>query len=258
MFERRLRIFLALLFLGGLILAARAAQVQVAQGDEWAERAASAAARLTYLAPERGKIVDVRGVVLAADVPAFEACVNYRVIPVDGPDAKWLEDEATRRARKLPEWRGAEKAVRAQLVAREADGVRRDLDALWALLARVSNQDRAAVDDMRREVVRDVQAKHDAYWQGRYRKALADFEALPPPPWYERWISGTRVAPTPERFQSDPIGEQLAFHPILGDVSQAVYNELKLAQDWLPQYRPSGTAAWRSVLELRPAVRRSY
>lgn len=258
MFERRLRIFLALLFLGGLILAARAAQVQVGQGGEWADRAASAAERLTYLAPERGKIVDVRGVVLAADVPAFEACVNYRAIPTEGPDAKWLDDEAMRRARKLPAWKGSDKAARAALVAQEAAGVRRDLEALWDLLARVSNQDRASIDAIRNDVARDVEGKHDAYWQSRYRKAKADFDALPPPPWYERWISGTRVAPTPEKFQGDPIGEQLAFHPILGDVGQAVYNELKLAQDWLPQYRPSGTGAWRSVLELRPAVRRSY
>lgn len=258
MFERRLRVFLALLFLGGLILAARAAQVQVGQGEAWRGRAEDAAERLTYIPPERGKIVDCRGVVLATDVPAFEACVNYRAIPPDGPDAKWLEDEATRRAKKLPAWRGAERTARVALVAQEADGVRRDLDSLWDLLARASNQDRAAIDVIRREIAREVEGKHDAYWKSRYRKATAEFTALPPQPWYERWVSGQRTAPTEESFQDDPIGEQVAFHPILGDVSQSVFIDLKLAQDWLPMYRPSGGAAWRSVLDLRPAVRRSY
>ena len=258
MFERRLRVFLALLFLGALVLAGRAAQVQVGQGDAWRDLSASNAERVAFIQPERGKIVDVRGVVLAEDVPAFEACVNYRALPVDAPDAKWLDDEANRRAKKLPAWRGADKPARAALVAQESAGVRRDLDALWDLLARVSNQDRAAIDKIRAEIAKDVEGKHDAYWQARFRKATADFGALPAQPWYERWVSGPRVAPKADAFQDDPIGEQVAFHPILADVSQAVYIELKLAQDWLPQYRPSGGATWRSVLELRPAVRRNY
>lgn len=256
MFERRLRVFLALLFLGGLILAARAAQVQVAQGDEWRDRSDRAAERVAYLSPRRGDIVDCRGVVLATDVPAFEACVNYRAVPTE-PDAKWLDAEATRRAKKLPAWKGGDKAARAALTKQESAGVLRDLDAMWALLARLSNQDRAQIDAIRDEVRRDVEGKHDAYWQARYRKATDEFAKAPPSPWYERWITGGRGAPTPEQFQSDPIGEQLAFHPIVPDVSQAVYNELKLAQDWLPQYKPDGGAS-RSVLELRSAVRRSY
>ena len=40
-------------------------------------------------------------------------------------------------------------------------------------------------------------------------------------------------------------------------MSQSVYNELKFAQDEVPQFKGEN-GAWRSVLDLRPAVRRSY
>lgn len=257
MFERRLRVFLALLFIGGLILAARAAQVQVSQHGEWERRAELGSERVRFLTPRRGDIVDVKGVVLATDVASFEACVNYRAVPAE-PDAAWLAAEARRRARKLPEWRAAaDEAARATLLAREVQGVRADLEAMWTLLARLSGQDRAQIELVRADVTQEVEAKHAAYWRGLYAKAQKDFEELPPAPWYERWVAGARVAPTPESFQDKPIGEQLAFHPIVADVSQAVYNELKLAQDRFPQYKPDN-APWRSVLELRPAVRRSY
>ena len=255
MFERRLRIFLVVVFLGGLILAARAAQVQVAQRDEWTDVALATAERVAYLTPQRGDILDAKGRVLATDEPAFEACVNYRAIE---PDEAWLAGESKRRARKLDAWKTAvDDAGRARLVAGERDAIVADLDRMWDQLARVSGQTREQIDDVRRDVVAEVQAKHASYWKSLYRRAADEFATAPPTPWYERWIAGERTAPAPEAFQDRPVGEQLAFHPILGDVGQNVFNELKFAQDALPQFKGENNV-YRSVLELRATVRRRY
>lgn len=254
MFERRLRIFLFILFLGGLLLIARAAQVQIIDGDEWLAEANSTAERITYLSAPRGDLVDARGSVIARDVPTFEACVNFRALPL-APNPKWLRQEAIRRARKAAEWTGADADARELLIARESQAVINELEAMWDLLASLSGQSRAQLDATRDQIAKAVSEKHAQYVKREYEKALREFRNTPPAPWYVRWIAGERTEPQLADFEKKEIFDQYAFHPLLPDISQDVYNQLKLAQDGFPHF--TGTSL-QSIVDLRPAVRRDY
>lgn len=263
MFERRLRIFLVIIFVGALLLAARAAQVQIVDADEWLAEANASAERVTYLDAPRGDLLDVQGRIIARDVPTFEACVNYRALPLN-PNPAWLRQEASRRARKLAEWSEADADGRELLISQQAQAIENELEEMWDLLARVSSPNpddfaaaRKAIDDARKEIIRGVEEKQNRFWQREYQKALKEFNDTPPAPWYERWIVGDRVAPKPEDFQKKEIRDQFEFHPILPDITQEMYNRLKLAQDHFPQYKSVG-GSYISVLDLRPAVRRDY
>lgn len=255
MFERRLRIFLFIVFLGALLLIARAAKVQIADGAEWLAEANASAERVTYLDAPRGDLLDVTGKVIARDVPTFEACVNYRAL-APTPNAKWLRQEAIRRSRKLPDWPNADADARELLIARETQGVINDLESLWDLLAGLSGQTRLEIDARRKEIADAVEEKQRLYVRREFNKALDEYKNTPPAPWYERWISGDRAEPRIEDYQKKEIFDQFAFHTLLPDIRQDVYNQLKLAQDRFPQYN-TGTAQ-QSVLDLRPAVRRDY
>lgn len=256
MFERRLRTFLAIIFALALLLVARAAQVQIVDADEWVAEANSSAERVTYLDAPRGELQDVKGRVIARDVPTFEACVNFRAIQL-APNSAWLRQEAGRRARKLDAWSDSDADARELLIAQQSQSIVNELDEMWSLLATVADIDRAEIDKLREKIVKGVAEKQDRYWRREYQKALDEFNNTPPAPWYERWIVGRRVAPKPEDFQNLQIQDEFEFHPILPDISQDVYNRLKLAQDRFPQYK-SAAGAYTSVLDLRPAVRRDY
>ncbi len=255
MFERRLRIFIVILFLGGLLLIARAAQVQIVDADDWLAEANSSAERVSYLDAPRGDLIDIRGKIIARDVPTFEACINYRALP-QNPNPRWLRQEAARRARKLADWSTADADGRELLIARESQGVLNDLENMWELLAALSGQKRVVIDAAREEIARGVEDKQRKYAQREYQKAIDEYNDTPPAPWYERWIAGKRVEPRLSDFESKQIYDQFAFHPLLPDITQEVYNQLKLAQDQFPQFS-TGTGL-QCVLDLRPAVRRDY
>ena len=60
MFERRLKIFLGILFVFTLVLVARAFQVQVVQRQMWRQKAEAYMRRPQLLETTRGRIVDFR------------------------------------------------------------------------------------------------------------------------------------------------------------------------------------------------------
>jgi penicillin-binding protein 2 len=256
MFERRLRIFLAIIFLGGLLLVSRAAQVQIIDSDEWLLEANASAERVTYLDAPRGELLDVKGRVIARDVPTFEACVNFRAIPTT-PNATWLRQEANRRARKSTGWADADADGRELLISQQAQAIHNELDEMWTMLANVAGLEPEQINAARDAIVKGVSDKQRKFWDREYEKALKAFNSLAPAPWYERWIVGQRVKPKLEDFEKKVIRDEFDFHAILPDISQDVYNRLKLAQDHFPQYR-SINGEYVSVLDLRPAVRRDY
>jgi penicillin-binding protein 2 len=191
MFERRLKIFLAVLVSSGLVLFGRAFSLQVLGRDEWAR----AEQKLTTRPPEltettRGRILDVHGVPLAVDAPATDACVDYRAI-VDPPDPKWVTEIATNRlkARYGSDFSRASHtftaAQRKAMVADAGKQVVADVNAMWAKLAEkyhpadpeaaalAASDPRAALDEVRRGIVREVELRRRMLWTYAYRKAEA-------------------------------------------------------------------------------------
>ncbi|WP_339319452.1 penicillin-binding transpeptidase domain-containing protein [Paenibacillus sp. FSL R10-2734] len=84
------RIKLRTLFIGGcitlffLVLMARVFWIQVVEGAEWQEKAATLWAHTSTIKAERGTISDRNGSVLASDVPAYTVVVNPAVIAEKG------------------------------------------------------------------------------------------------------------------------------------------------------------------------------
>src|SRR5918999_435193 len=96
MFERRLKIFLALLCAVTVVLTLRAGQVQVVQAEKWQKAAAETMKRSQLVDTTRGAILDVKGRVLARDEACVNACVDYRAI-VEPPNDGWLSEKAAER-----------------------------------------------------------------------------------------------------------------------------------------------------------------
>ena len=191
MFERRLKIVLGLLVLSGLVLFGRAFTVQVLGRDQWAR----AEQRITTRPPEltettRGRILDVRGTPLAVDTACTDAAVDYRAI-VDPPDAKWVSDTATDRLRMRygsTFGRGSRTftaAQRKQMLADASRQVVADVNAMWATLAQLyrpadpdaaavaATDPRAALDEVRRGIVRQVEMRRRLLWTLAYHRGEA-------------------------------------------------------------------------------------
>src|SRR5687768_7275295 len=96
MFDRRLKIFLAILLAFTLVLIARAFHVQVIERHEWTREAERYMRGAVNLETTRGKILDYRGREVAVEVASIDACVDYRAIPKE-PNAAWVKTLAVDR-----------------------------------------------------------------------------------------------------------------------------------------------------------------
>ena len=84
MFERRLKVVLALPIICGVVIFGRLYHLQVTKGDEYALLAdAALVATAQNLPPLRGRILDRFGRVLISDEPAHDATVHYGVLSMD-------------------------------------------------------------------------------------------------------------------------------------------------------------------------------
>lgn len=258
MFERRLRLFLLFVFLFGMVLAVRAAQVQVIDRDHWTELAVSSAERVQYLPARRGDLLDVKGRVIATDVTRFNVTINFCAIP-NVPDADWLKLEATRRAKLLDAYKSAADAdAKALIVAQESQQLRADLERMWDQIAQITGVPRAEIDAKRAAIAADVKAKHDAVWRRKYDDAVTAYENAPTPRWYVRLVAGRPEKPDEDKFRAENlVSDQSAYHAVVTDLSPTAYAQLALLEESLPKWRDTAKR-WQSIMDLRPAVRREY
>jgi cell division protein FtsI/penicillin-binding protein 2 len=151
MFERRLKVFLALLALFTLGLILRAGQVQVVETDQWTAAAAEAQKRSHLIDTTRGSILDRTGKPIAVDTPCVDVCVDYRAI-TDPPDPKWLAERADQRlrVRSGDDYAKAPRARRRELAAVEAEAVRADVVRMWDDLGKMAGKPPAEIADARR------------------------------------------------------------------------------------------------------------
>src|SRR4051794_37471389 len=98
MFERRLKLFLAVLVLVTVVLVVRAAQLQVVQRDDWVSKAVAINTNSHTTETWRGRILDYRGTPIAVDRPCVDACVNFRALQRPA-DPRWVQSVAVERLR---------------------------------------------------------------------------------------------------------------------------------------------------------------
>src|SRR5436190_11795538 len=120
----------------------RAFQVQLIGHSYWTEQADKATSDVDYLPTVRGRILDFKGRELAIDQPCIDACVDYRVIPLTGPDPEWLREQARQRAltNRRDEYRRASTARRKEILDEESAAVAEQVRVMWETLARESKQ----------------------------------------------------------------------------------------------------------------------
>src|SRR4051812_17451557 len=253
MFERRLKIVLALLFISTTVLVLRAAQLQIVNRSHWTEAAAEALKREQPIETTRGTIYDVKKVPIAQDVACIDACVDYRAI-TDPPDDAWVGRIALSwaRERRSDEYHGADGARRKQIVEEEKKHVRDRIDALWATLAQVGSRQPEDIEEARHEIIRRVEMRRRYVWYRKFEVARAAHEQKKTADddgktsWWKQWlIDETQEAPQLDQFEVK-VAEQTEAHPILRAISSDVQNKLGKAIDDLPG------------LVLRPGMTRSY
>src|SRR5687767_4297033 len=128
MFERRLKILLAVLLVFTLALIARALQIQVIDREYWVNEAGKAMRRSHLIDTTRGTIYDHRGKAVAIDQACIDACVAYPAIAPE-PDPKWVKDTARARlVRRLGEgYTGKPLSERQTMLDAEVEAVKTDL-----------------------------------------------------------------------------------------------------------------------------------
>lgn len=247
MFERRLKIFLAVLIGFAAVLVLRAVQVQVVQRPIWREQAERTMKRSETLETVRGRILDFRGREVAIDAPSIDACVDYRAI-LERPDEAWVRQQAIGRlrARLGSDYRSADPAARRKMIDEESERVKLDLQIMWEKLGKLSGLGTDQIRAIRQAIVQRVQMRRRYVWYYNYVEAMQRYQNREVSPWYRRWLIDDS-AQTPELDQFElTVGEQLQPHAILRNISLEVNNELGKHMDRYPG------------LVLRPGTHRYY
>lgn len=204
MFERRLKVVLALPILCGLVIVARLCQLQVLRGAHYA---ASADAALTapkqFLPPLRGRILDRTGRVLVSDEPAHDVAVHYGVLSMSRPYLFRLADRIRKQESRYQN--AADSVIEAE--------VRRRLAEMWITLERASG---VSLKEIRRR--RDAKCRTVERWRRHRRRALG--------------AEGLQLRSDEVRLKEDDL-----FHSILRDVTPETRTRIEMAVSGLPCVR---------------------
>jgi penicillin-binding protein 2 len=228
MFERRLKVFLGILSAVVILLLGRAAQLQVAEADDWRKAANETLKKTTWIETSRGSILDRNGRELAGERACADACVYYFALTPKA-DPIWLNKRATEHvvARLGDAYRKTPKPERKKQIDQEMDSIQSDIDAMWGKLARISGKPLDEIERVRQSIFQRVEMRKKYIWYQTYMHAMrtsggaGDVE-----PRWQRWLSGqSDDAPEIDKF-AVTVGEESQLHVILHDVSPDVQNEL--------------------------------
>jgi penicillin-binding protein 2 len=248
MFERRLKIFLAILLALGALVAVRAAQVQILDHHQWQNEAAATIVPPEYLETTRGRILDCRGRVIAEDAPCSDVCVAYPAI-LDQFDQqweqKWLRDRAVDQ---LQRQFGTDRHFSRSQIDAEMDHVRADIAAMWPVLAKAGGETLDQIEQARASIIQEIQMRQRYLWHLNFE--LANRRSQDDDSWLSRWF-GRGSQQAIDRFDM-VIAAQIEPHAILHNVDLATCNELAKHADEYPglvvrkstvRYYPYGAAA---------------
>ena len=170
MFARRV-LSLALVFaVVALALTARLGQLTIAKGDEYLADAQTRLVRTRWLPTVRGRILDRKGRVLAADRASYEVAIDYRVL-----SGEWAESEGWRLARKLhsDDWPDLDADERQALADRYTAACQRHVRSSLDVIARTAGVDRGVIQDAIDGTVARIERAHAATSKRRRAGFLA-------------------------------------------------------------------------------------
>ena len=214
MFERRLKIVLALPILCCLIIVWRLYQIQIVSGETYVEKAHDALlAPKQFLPPLRGNIRDRFGRILVSDEPAHDVTVHYGALSLDDSFLLKVAGQLKRQDSTLA-------GLPAGELQREVQG---RLARMWLTLEKVSGIPMAELRARRDAICRSVEDLRLHIW--KRRKQLGFDEPI-------------------EKLR---LREEEQSHPIIHDVSPQVRTRIELEISNLPLVRiePSVRRVWR-------------
>jgi len=249
MFERRLKVFLTILFMGVIGLLLRAAQLQVAQRDYWNREAADSLKSVSLQETTRGPIIDCKGRVLAEDRPCRNVCVQYQVL-LDHPDKTWIARFAAKRVKSRlgdDAWKKLTAEGRKRRIGEESGVVLKQIDRMWDKLARLTDQTREDIERVRHLILQRVDMRRRYVWYHSYLRAMRQQNGVvESEPKWQKWLSGeSDDGPQVDKF-AVTVAEEDEAHVIVRDVSLEVENELSRHIDEYPG------------VELKPGLHRYY
>jgi penicillin-binding protein 2 len=218
MFERRLKAFLILPIICGLVLVGRLYQLQIVQGDEYTRLAdAALISPKQFLPPLRGRILDRFGRVLVSDEPAYDVTVHYGVLSMN---EGYLLRLAAPLRKKSPRWQAA---TGDELEAE----VKRRIAKMWTTIHEVSGQSIRQLRERRDAVCRTVDRLRQHIAAARQRAGLDQ---------------------PSERIR---LKEEDLFHAVLRDITPKQRTRIELELSNLPFVRvePSVRRVWTEDAE---------
>ncbi|HEY1684455.1 MAG TPA: penicillin-binding transpeptidase domain-containing protein [Tepidisphaeraceae bacterium] len=231
MFERRLKIFLAILLALGALVAGRAAQVQLLEHRDWQIEAASSVVPPEYLQTTRGRILDCRGRVIAEDAPCSDVCVDYPAILgrfESKYDQKWLRQQAVNQ---LHRELGGDAKPNSVQINTEIAKVHSEISAMWPALARAAEVSPEEIDQSRRDIIQEVEMRQRYLWHLNYELANqkpVDQDAS----WLSRFLNNQTGEPI-DQFDM-VIAAQTEPHAILHNATSATCTLLAKNADQFP------------------------
>jgi penicillin-binding protein 2 len=153
MYQRRLLLLGAIFCLIMLAPIARVAQLSIAKGDDYREKAEKKLVTESWLPTTRGRIIDRNGRVLAFDRATFDIAFDYSVIRGD-----WMYKQAARQARRLyrDEWPSLSPEERDQRIESCKPPFRDRVNAMWDRTCQIAGISRADLDAQLIEVRKQV------------------------------------------------------------------------------------------------------
>ena len=247
MFERRLKIVLLMLSCFIAVLTLRAASVQLLNRDHWKKEASAAMTRARLVDTSRGRILDVKGRVLAEDRPCIDACVEYRALTIE-PDSKWVLAVARKRLESQLDdrYKNARSSKRAEMLNFEVERVRADIKAMWPELARLSSRNLEDIQTTRDLLVQRVDSQRITAFVHEVERSHHKLPDLPTnQAAWKKWMVDSNGESDLDKLRVT-VAEQLEPHPILPAVDNDLQNELGKRIDQFPG------------LTLRPGAHRYY
>lgn len=235
MFHRRLLLLATVAVCVGGIMILQLARLTVAQGAMWRQRAEAVLVERSLIPTARGKILDRRMRVLAVDKPSYDVCIRYGVITDNWAyrQGRWDAYRVNR-----AKWQQIDETERDRLATQYGGPYDAQVENLWQTLCDVGTIDRAELEHRKETVIRRVKHMASVVWDRRLQHRLEEEED-----------------PVSLMDVSEPIGEQVAAHPLLVNVDRKALVRIRslLAQAG----KDETMAVWKQV-RIRPSKYRHY
>ncbi|HWL91958.1 MAG TPA: hypothetical protein VNT79_00340, partial [Phycisphaerae bacterium] len=218
MFERRLKIVLLVPIFYSLVLIARLYSLQIAQGDEFEQKADDAlVSPKKFLPPLRGRILDRFGRPLVSDEPASDIAVHYGVLSMN---ESYIQRVAERLRRTESRWK------KGSLADAEFE-VRMRIARMWRTFSRLSGSPMERIRARRDSICKSVETLRRHIWDARRRQGFD------------------------EPIAKLHLREEEQLHSILRDVSPEMRAQVEVEMTGLPFMRiePSVRRVWSENAE---------